>query len=353
MDEYLHSKNFSGTILVKRNNKTVCSKAMGYANLSHKVPNNMDTLYGLASIGKLFTAMSSLLVLRDKKMTTKDKIYQFLETIDIDFEIPGDITFHHLLTHTSGIQRYYTIDPYFVPQNSLEQDRWKSFWKKHPNYLLQSPFDYVPFLNDVDFAHPVGKTFYYTNTSYILLGILIQVLGGQSYYNFVRNKILNPLNLERTRFLKFDEIYENVAEGYTPVYHQGSIKRWEKNIYRLPIIGSADGGIFSNVYDLDKLITELRNKKGIFSDILTDLIYPHVLMEKIDAYQYYYGYGITLMYQNEEMIRYGLAGGDFGVAAGVYYYPKEQLSVIILSNHNTSDDNWMFSKEFHDLFLDL
>ena len=53
LDEYLHSKNFSGTILVKRNNNAVFSKAMGYAVLSHKVKNNMDTMYGLASIGKL------------------------------------------------------------------------------------------------------------------------------------------------------------------------------------------------------------------------------------------------------------------------------------------------------------
>ncbi|MFX0204942.1 MAG: serine hydrolase domain-containing protein, partial [Candidatus Hodarchaeota archaeon] len=262
MEHYLKSKNFSGTILAKKNEKTIFAKAMGYANLSFRVPNNMDTMYGLASIGKLFTSISILMLLKEKKLSVMDVIHPYLDRIEID--VPREVTFHHLLTHTGGVERYYTIDPYFTPQTPAEQDRWKSFWKKHPNFLLQTPIDYLPFLDDVEFVHPVGKTFYYTNTSYILLGILIQVLSGEeSYHDFVMNKVVKKLGLERTCFLAFDEIYENVAEGYTPFYRQGTFSGWKKNIYRLPIIGSADGGIFSNVYDLDRFFKELRNKNGI------------------------------------------------------------------------------------------
>ncbi|MFW9991542.1 MAG: serine hydrolase domain-containing protein [Candidatus Odinarchaeota archaeon] len=351
MEDYLNSKNFSGTILAKKDGKTIFAKAMGYANLSYRVPNNMDTMYGLASIGKLFTAISALLLLKEKKMTPVDVVHPYLEAIDI--EVPEDVTFHHLLTHTGGVERYYTIDPHFMPQSSVEQDRWKAFWKKHPNFLLQTPVDYLPFLKDMDFIHPVGETFYYTNTSYILLGILIQMISGQSYHEYVMNKIIKKLDLKRTRFLAFDEVHENVAEGYTPHYHQGTIIKWKKNIYRLPIVGSADGGIFSNVDDLDRFFKELRNEKGMMSDIIPDLIYPHVLMEKTETWESYYGYGITLTYQNGELYRYGLAGGDYGVATGAYYYPKERLTIIILSNYNTNNDNWMFDKEFHVQFIDL
>ncbi|MFX1513858.1 MAG: serine hydrolase domain-containing protein [Promethearchaeota archaeon] len=350
MEDYLDSKNFKGTILVKLNEKTIFARVSGDASLSQRVPNNMDTMYGLASIGKLFTGISVLFLLKEKKITPMDVVFPYLDKLNI--EVPRKVTFHHLLTHTGGVERYYTIDPYFSPQTPTEQDRWKLFWKKHPNFLLQTPVDYLPFLNNVDFIRPVGKTFYYTNTSYILLGILIQVLSEQSYHDFVMNRIIKKLNLKRTRFLAFDEVFDNVAEGYTPFYHQGVISKWKKNIYRLPIVGSADGGIFSNVYDLEKLFKELRNKKGLFSDIIADLIHPHVIIEKSEKVELYYGYGITLMYENDELLRYGLAGGDYGVAAGVYYYPKVRLFITILSNYNTNDDNWMFEKDFHTQFLD-
>ncbi len=351
MENYLDSKKFKGTILAKKNDEIVFARATGFANLSFHVPNNMETIYGIASIGKLLTAIGILFLLKEKNMRTTDAIYPYLEMLDAD--IPKPLTFHHLLTHTSGVERYYTIDPYFHDQTSGNQDQWKTFWKKHPNFLLQTPIDYLPYLNDVDFFYPIGETFYYTNTSYILLGILIQVLSGQTYSEYVTHRVIKRLKLERTLFLAFDEVYENVAEGYTPFYHQGIIKGWKKNIYRLPIVGSADGGIFSNVYDLDKLISELRNKNGILSDITYDILHPHVLMKNEESWKSFYGYGITMMYHEGELFRYGLAGGDFGVAAGAYYYPKEQLSIIILSNYNTSDDNWMFNKEFHMQFLDL
>ncbi|MFW9916076.1 MAG: serine hydrolase domain-containing protein [Candidatus Thorarchaeota archaeon] len=347
----MESKNFSGTILAKKDNRTIFAKATGYANLSYSIPNNMATMYGLASIGKLFTGISTLLLLKEQKMSAMDVIFPYFNKIELD--VPKNLTFHHLLTHTGGVERYYTIDPFFTPQTSAEQDRWKAFWKKHPNFLLQAPIDYLPFLNDLEFIPPVGKSFYYTNTSYILLGILIRILSGQSYHAFVMEKIIRKLNLERTRFLAFDEVYENVAEGYTPFYHEGVFRKWKKNIYRLPIIGSADGGIFSNVYDLDVLFQELRNKNSIFSNIISDLIHPHVIIEETETERFCYGYGITLLYQNGELLRYGLAGGDYGVAAGVYYYPKQRLTIIILSNYNTSDDNWMLDKEFHARFLNL
>ncbi|MFX0204943.1 MAG: hypothetical protein ACFFDT_03090, partial [Candidatus Hodarchaeota archaeon] len=77
------------------------------------------------------------------------------------------------------------------------------------------------------------------------------------------------------------------------------------------------------------------------------------LIEETGAERFFYGYGITLFYQNGELMRYGVAGGDYGIAAALYYYPKHQLSVIALSNYNTNDDNWIFDKEFHMRFLYL
>jgi CubicO group peptidase (beta-lactamase class C family) len=350
LEHYLESKCFSGTILAKKNDETIYSHATGYANLSFSIPNNMQTMYGLASIGKLFTSISILLLLKEKNMTPFTPVYPYLDMVEID--VPEEVTFHHLLTHTSGIERYYTIDPYFTPHAREEQDRWKKFWKRHPNFLLQTPIDYLPFLHDLNFIPPFDQ-FYYTNTSYILLGIVIQALSGQSYHEFVMDRVIKRLNLERTLFLAFDDVHDNVAEGYTPFYRHGIIAKWKKNIYRLPIVGSADGGIFSNVYDLDKVLKELRDENGTFSNIINDLIFPHVSIEKKDEWESFYGYGITLMHKNGELFRYGLAGGDYGVAAALYYYPKEKLSIIVLSNFNTNDDNWIFNKDFHSKFLSL
>ncbi|MFW9997730.1 MAG: serine hydrolase domain-containing protein, partial [Candidatus Odinarchaeota archaeon] len=148
---------FWGTVLVANNNQIILHKGYGFANVSTRIRNTIQTAYDIGSISKQFTVAAILQLEERGFLTTDDPISSF-------FDAPADktsITIHHLLTHTSGLPRFYGGDFDYYEQSDYIRGVFNS-------KLLTKP----------------GKAFNYSNPGYSLLAIIIEKLSGQEYRDY-------------------------------------------------------------------------------------------------------------------------------------------------------------------------
>lgn len=317
IEKAAEEESFSGVVLLKKGGERLYSKAVGFANRSHNVPNTFKTRFATASVTKIFTAVSVLQLIEKKKLTFETSVK------DLDTPISDEVTVYHLLTHTSGIADYFD-------ESEEDISLFENLWIETPNYSIKNLEDFLPL-----FAHrqPVsnpGKEFRYSNAGYILLGLLIEKVSGLSYFDYVRENIFARASMESSGFLPFDEVHENVAEGYIP-----DPEKWRRNIYATTPYGASDGGAFSTVEDLAHFMKTLRNGELLCDELTREILKPHVDDETDGDNVWKYGYGMWfLLNKNDDIIRYGLPGEDPGVSCRLFYYPLCDIDVVILGNQS-------------------
>jgi CubicO group peptidase (beta-lactamase class C family) len=180
--------------MVVRDSEVVFRKAYGMANLELGVSLQPDHIFRIGSITKQFTAVAILLLSAEGKLAVEDEITRFLPS----YPTHGHrITIEHLLTHTSGIMSY-TNRPDF-PQ----------LWRKDVTLAeLIGEFEHLP----MEFAP--GERYNYNNSGYVLLGAIVEAASGQTYEQFLEERIFRPLDLGRTSYDHTDRIVAGRAAGY-------------------------------------------------------------------------------------------------------------------------------------------
>lgn len=209
--------------------------AYGLADLEKKVKVSPDTIYSICSISKLFTSVA-VMQLRDAgKLGLDDLVSEHLPWFDIKQQYPdsGPITIRSLLTHSSGLPR--------------ESDY--PYWSK-PDFNFPTREQLREKLGNQKTLYPPSTYFQYSNLGMSLLGEVVAELSGQSYDDYLREKILKPLGLNDTRPYLPKELWRNrLATGYSSLTRNGTRER-------LPFF-QAEGikpaaGFSSTVLDLAK-----------------------------------------------------------------------------------------------------
>jgi CubicO group peptidase (beta-lactamase class C family) len=184
LDSFLTLKTkedaFNGTVLVAEKGKIILEKGYGFSNKKENLLNTANTLYQIGSITKQFTSAIILQLVAANKMTLHDKLSKYIPKYP-----KGDsITVEYLLTHTAGVYNY-TNDADFMRDHS-----------EHPitRDSLLSLFEYKP----LDFSP--GTKWNYSNSGYILLGMIIEKVTGKSYFRVVRENIFEPLGMSHSGF---------------------------------------------------------------------------------------------------------------------------------------------------------
>jgi len=328
LEEKYTNNQFSGVVLIRRDNETLFSQAYGYANRAWKVKNTLETKFRIASISKMFTAVSILQLIENKELSLDTKVVEYLDIKNT--RISDDITIYDLLTHTSGMADYYDED-------GSEEGEWERMWAEKPIYTVRELKDYFDLFAFKESVSKLGEKFNYNGAGYILLGMVIEKASKQSYFDYVRENIFTKINMKDTDFLALDTVQEGVAEGYEANNDTNSGKtEWKRNIYTTTPEAASDGGATSTAEDLVKFIQTLRNN-GLLSEKMTkEILSPHVLDEKSNGFRKYiwkYGYGNYFILDNEEnVVRGGHPGEEYGVSCRLYYYPKSNIDVVILGN---------------------
>ena len=323
---------FSGVFSVRRGTDIIFEKCQGFRNRPEALLINRDTAFGIASGTKLFTGLAVCKLIDNHRMLIQDKIG---ETLPYDLgQIDPAVTVFQLLTHTSGVGDY--IDEY-AADGGVGQ--LLGLYEKYPVYLWEHLSYYLPMLTPLAPKFKAGERFGYSNSGYVLLGLIIEAVGGIYYQDYVTQHIIKPCGMNNTGFYRTDALPANTATGYM---QDEDTQIWRSNIFSLPIVGGSDGGLYTTANDLAKLWDAIFDHKILSPEMTQNFLTPQVLMDKDNAYEAY-GLGVYMRGlgkqppkigrpANHKNTLYYAVGGDFGVDFFTAYYPAENITASALAN---------------------
>lgn len=311
-------------VLAARKGKVIYRKAFGSANLELNVPLKPDMVFRIGSISKQFTAIGILQLVEQGKLRLGDSVQQYIK----DFPSKGQtITIEHLLTHTSGIQDYMTIDhpdPYIQ-----RHDFTLPFLINH---FKNAPLQFVP-----------GTKYAYTNSGYTLLAAIQEKVSGMSFRDYMRKNVLEKAGLKHTYYLNEQAILPGRVSGYN---HDKGF--YENADYQSLSIGYGAGDLLSTVDDLCTWNNALLAGKLVKKETL-DKAFTAYRLPNGKSTDYGYGWFVTRVH-GAPCIKH--EGQVSGFIAEEYYFPVQDIFVVVITNLRSPEDNTDFSGErFRLMFL--
>ena len=287
---------WSGVILIAKDGKPVLERASGFANRSLEVKNRIDTKFNLGSINKTFTKLAIAQLLEGGKLSLDDKLSKFLPDFP-NADAASKVTVAHLIAMRSGLSDFFGRE-----------------FDATPKERIRKLSDYLPFFAGKPLAFEPGTSEAYSNGGYVTLGLIIEKVSGQTYYDYVRDHIFKPAGMMDTDAFELDAIVKNLAVGY--------VRRERSNIYTLPARGSSAGGGYSTAPDL------LKYAEAVMANRLASAPYtawylggprpdPNLPVPAADG-----------------PVRggYGIAGGSPGVNATFELNAAQRLVIVVLAN---------------------
>lgn len=318
-DGYTGNQDFSGAALIKQGDRPLFEYAAGFAHRGFQIPNTVSTKFDTASITKLFTAAGILFLESRGKIRLSDKITDIIDLAGT--EIPADVEIHHLLTHTSGIAD---------DADEESGESYSALFSNSPNYALRNNADY---LKNFAYKKPnfkAGTDVRYNNCAFILLGLAIEKITGQSYRDYITENIFEPFGMERTRFHAMDEADAEIAEGYFLSKDSRGQSVWKKNIYSYPPIGAADSGAYTTVYDLDSFMRKVKA-----SPVFGKMMHPQCEFFKDSRKgRIRFGYAFEFVEIEGRLFSMYKEGCNDGVCNMFCYYPESDTTFTVLTNQD-------------------
>ena len=289
------------SVAIVRGDRVLLSRGYGFANLELRVPASDSTIYQSGSLGKQFTSAGVLLLSTQGKLGLDDRVTRWLKE---GVGVWDSITVRHLLTHTSGMAEY--TDSTFDYRKDYTEDQMVRF-------AASRPLDFPP-----------GARWSYSNTGYMLLGVLLHRVGGRFYGDLLQELIFRPLGMRTTRVISESDIVPNRASGYQ--LENGRIRNQE---WVAPSLNTtADGSLYFSVKDLIQWARSLDQKQIPDSSLLRAAWTPVRLN---DGGRFPYGFGWDLSPQRGHP-RIGHTGAWQGFKTALFRYPEFALTVIVLAN---------------------
>ena len=186
--------------------KPIKVKSYGVADLDSKTPVTLETAYDVGSVAKPFTAAAVLMLVERGKIKLDDPVTRFLSNVPVTW---NNITVRHLLTNTSGIKDYTTEIPTTA---RLEFTEDLIYMRAVGGGIL----------------FPAGTQFRYSQTNYVLLGMVIRAATGRPFYEYVTDQIFKPLEMTHTQPAAIKKPVPNLAVGYRLVDGQRTPAEREK-----------------------------------------------------------------------------------------------------------------------------
>ncbi len=318
-----------GAILLVKDTDGLWIGSSGKADIASNVDMKSCNSFLIASISKVFTASAIYRYIDKGVLTLQDPINKWIpRSITDKINNANKAKIGHLLSHTSGIADYYTL------QFDLDRiNRISNNWSKE---------DVLKYTYGVKATNEVGETYYYSNTNFLLLSIILENASGLSFKQVYQQEVFSPLNLSSAYYSESNPIPEGCVKGYVDIYGKGLFPESEF-LYKDELGIGGDGGIAINVYDLGIFLEKLMKGDLISSNSLSEMTNWFDLPDDWhwDTYgQNENGYGIEKFNTS-----YGYAVGHTGEIDGystyALYYPEYDMTYILLVNSagdNTAED---------------
>ena len=243
------------SVCVIKNNEVVWQWAHGWADIENKIPVTVNTLFMLASVSKTITG-ATLLHLYDKgKFSLDEDINNYMPFKIRNPKYPDEpITFRMLFNHTSTLNDdFKIISPLYGDGDVTSPPLAKlvrGFFEPGGKYYKQTNF----------IEKKPGQTFHYSNLNYVVIAYLVELLSKESFSNYCKKNILNPLNMKNSSWFLSDLNQKEVAVHYEIDENQ---KKKLKRVRHYGWPGYADGCFRSSIPQYTNFIKMLMND-GVF-----------------------------------------------------------------------------------------
>lgn len=314
LDDYMKAAvragRFSGAVIVAQNGRALLSKGYGMASLELNVANSAQTKFRIGSLTKQFTATAIMILQERGKLNVQDSVCKYVPRCPQTW---AGVTLHHLLTHASGIPDLLGF-PDFTRTMALPSPVADTVGR-----FRDKPLEFKP-----------GERFKYSNSGYVLLGYIIEIVSGESYEDFLNRNIFEPLKMSNTGSDHNDLIIKNRAAGYT---------RRGEAVINAPYIDmslpTGGGSLYSTVEDLSLWDQSLYSERLLKKSSLDAIFTSYAKADWGDGV----GYGWFIGKDKAGRGYVGHAGGINGFAAQITRYPAERLLVVALSNYSFAPIN--------------
>jgi CubicO group peptidase (beta-lactamase class C family) len=327
VDAEMHREKIPGLALaVLREGKIVKVQGYGLSNVELDVPVTPKSIFQTGSVGKQFTATAVMMLVEEGKVGLDDKITKYFPEAPAAWK---DITVRNLLTHTSGIPDY---DAEEGPKKTLDLRR------DYTEDELVSKFASMP----LDF--PPGSKWSYSNSGYVLLGVLIHRISGQFYGDMLEQRVFQPLHMDATHIISEENIVPHRSAGYRLV--NGQLKNQEWVAPKLNT--TADGALYTNVLDMAKWDGAL-TAGTLLSKASYAEMYTPVRLTSGNTYPYGFGWSFANI-NGHPVIEHD--GAWQGFSTDIARFVDDKLTVIVLANLDSSHANpWKIGQAVAALYV--
>jgi CubicO group peptidase (beta-lactamase class C family) len=319
------------SLVLLENARVIHQRNFGFRDLQKRIPPTSQTLFGLGSITKVFTALA-IMQLRDKGLLSVDDPVSKYLGVRLE-PLDESICIKHLLSHSSGI-------PALGYSESKMSERW---WMN--GYPISSVEDVLTFMHGAEAWAKPGERWFYLNEGYILLGAIIEHVSGQKYVDYVCQEVLEPFGMKRS-FFKREEV-EREEDRATPYLQDRDGNLFVgSNLYsEIP----AAGGLVSTANDMTKFVQmflqggRTDTNEFISRESLELMQTPVVAMPMEDVELFsqqadiprqnnFYGLGLQVQKDFFGHTVIGHGGGVMGGTTYFAYIPERQIAVVLLAN---------------------
>ena len=327
LDSWHKDANFPGaTIGVTLANGDSFGLATGYSDREAKTPMKADDFMLAGSVGKTYVAAVALKLISNGAFGLDDKIEKHLGDEEWFRRLPNasDITIRQLMNHTSGLVRY-EFKGQFIKDMLADRDR---VWK---------PRELVAYLLDEKAPFEAGNGWTYSDTNYIVLGIVIEKITGKSYYDLARQNVLTPLKLDRTK-PQTGRVIEGLIQGYAgkgnPFGGEDEVIKNGKFVFN-PQFEWTGGGMVTTSENLSRWAKAMYEGKAFSEEMLSEML------KGVEARQLgpgaKYGLGVIIRPTNSGL-SYGHSGFFPGYFTDMMYFPEHKIAVAIQINSSVPKD---------------
>ena len=310
--EEMTKRHIAGaSVAVIRNGKVILARGYGSANVEQPVPAAAETIYQIGSTTKPFTATAIMMLVESGGISLDEEAAEYLPKLPAQY---SEVTIRQLLTHTSGVNRD-------LRRGNVDDFTIDEFWKR----LATAPISFKP-----------GERWEYSNTGYILLGMIVESVAKKSYGEFLSERIFKPLGMKDTKYLEPPGNSRDRAVGYD----------WVEGAFRpSPYFsgGYGAGGLVSTVIDLAKWDVGLDAEKLLNRSSLEQMWTPAKLSNgglvsfDFRGEQSSYGFGWFLTsYRGRRVVTHG--GTVSGFSSQVMRFVDDKVTIIVISNSKSGAD---------------
>ncbi|PNQ74617.1 hypothetical protein C1T31_00280 [Hanstruepera neustonica] len=293
----------------------------GFSDIEEQVPLTTSHSFFSGSIGKTYAATLVFKLVESGDIDLKKAYLDYFPDTDWLNNLPNidDITVEMLLQHTSGLPRYV-----------LKPEIWNTF-HEDPNKIW-SYEDRLSVIFEDEPLHEAGNGWAYSDTNYILLGMLIEKITGENYYDLVKNQILKPQHLSHT-YPSLQRKITNLAIGYSrmpPAFQVPNKTVTDKEYFINPQFEWTGGGMASTTEDLAKWAKLYYEGVLLSKNSLVNITTPNPNGKLVEGTSSY-GMG-SFIYQTDHGEAYGHTGFMPGFNSIFIYYPKYGIAAAMQIN---------------------